>query len=214
MLIDELIPEVSQEANSAPELLIRMHIQKKLREFFRESRCWTEEVPAIQLVEDQSRYTFATPSSAQVIGIKSIRRASDGRELIDTKESAMNHVSPTWRVEKQDPPVRYIPDFDPRLVAVYPTPSSAPDSIIARLVFSQSPTGNFMPDWMIDFRDGVVAGAVGSLQRLPGKPWTSLKDAGDNDAKFRDAFLSARVRAAKEGSRSPSVARFKSFEEL
>lgn len=214
MDIDDLIPEVSQEVVAAPELLIRMHLQKKLREFFKDSRCWFHEPSPVQLIQDQSRYVFAAPAGAQVIGVKSIRRASDGRGLLDTKESAMNSVSQTWRVEKQDPPTRYIPEFDPRQVAVYPTPSSNPDSIIPKLVLAQSSSATSVPDWIDDFRDGIVAGVVGSLQRLPGRPWTSLKDAGDNDIKFRDAISSARVRVAKEGSRAPETARFKSFEEL
>lgn len=212
MLIEALFPEVSQLVPSAPELVVRTKARSVLQKFYQDSKTWTAPV-AVALGAGQREATLVPPAQAVAHSIKSVSLAAGG-DLVETRESAMNAISRTWRVDTGQEPVRYIPSVDPSTVAFWPAPSQD-TSVIASLVLYPAASATEFHDWVASrYWDALVAGVVGALQRMANKPWSDLKLAGDNDAILEAAISKARLSVSKQGASGITMARLSGFEEL
>lgn len=212
MLIEALFPEVSQLVPAAPELVVRSKARSVLQKFYQDSKTWTHIVPVV-LSAGQSEAVLTPPDKAATHRI-SDAWLNSGAPLTETRESAMNAISRTWRVDTGQEPVRYIPSVDPTTVAFWPAPSQS-TSVIASLVLYPAASATEFHDWVASrYWDALVAGVVGALQRMANKPWSDLKLAGDNDAILEAAISKARLNVSKQGAKGITMARTTGFEEL
>lgn len=215
MQIKPLFDKVAQEVPAAPSLLLQSHTHKVLRKFFQDSKLWRVDLAPVALVADTSAYQFVGPANTGICRVVRIAVSDGGKDLIETVEARMNSISTPWRIEKAPRPLRYIPSLEPGAIAVYPTPSEAGLSLLPKVAVFPTSTAMEIPDWIgNEYEDAIIAGIVGSLQRLPAKSWTDLKQAGVNDGSLEDAISKARSRVAKEGASGPTFARLQGFEDL
>lgn len=212
MQIESLFPEVSQLVPAAPEMVVRSKARAVLQKFYQESKTWTSTVPVV-LMPGQREASLMPPAGAVAHGMA---RAwlDGGGDLVETRESAMNAVSRTWRVDNGQVPIRYIPNVDPGVVSFWPAPAGGASVNVSLILYPAMAATEFH-DWVANkYWDALVAGIVGALQRMPNKPWSDLKEAGTNDALLEAAISSARLAVSKEGSRGITRARTSTFEEL
>lgn len=214
MNIEELFAPVAQEVPDAPSLLVQSKCRDVLRKLYCDSEVWTQDV-AIALVADQASYVALPPDGAAIHKIKSVRPQDTQVDLTETRESAMNLVSQSWRIDKAERPTRYVPSVEPAALSVYPTPSASGLVLLTKLVLFPARTATAFHDWIAEKHfDGIVAGVVGALHRVPNRPWTDLKLAGDGDAELGGVISSLRMAASKEGASGIRYARTTGFEEL
>lgn len=212
MLIEALFPEVSQLVPAAPELVVRSKARSVLQKFYQDSKTWTQTVPVL-LTAGQSEAALTPPDKAATHRI-SDAWLNSGAPLTETRESAMNAISRTWRIDAGQEPVRYIPSIDPGKVAFWPAPKA--DTLVnVTLTLYPAANATEFHDWVANKHwDALVAGIVGALQRMASKPWSDLKLAGDNDAILESAISSARLNVSKQGAKGITLARTTTFEEL
>lgn len=215
MNIDTLYEEVAQEIPTAPRLLIKSKMADTLRCFFDESKLWQHTVPAFPLVAGTARYTLVVPDGTVVARILEVRPAAGGRPLTETPEAKMGLVSQAWRVESGAVAQRYIPELEPGALSVYPIPSDAGQSLVAKVALYPGDAATTIPDWIGQaYRTSFVAGCVGKLQSLSNKPWSEVKEAKRNTDDFEAAVSRARAQVAKSGAHGPTFARLTGFDEL
>ena len=200
--LNDLIPEILLEADGCPNLLAARALRRAGRKFCKESGYWREELSLLSLADNTPSYdlTGALPADSEIDGILSVVRESDGEALKDRSPLQLENDYSDWRNERGDPEV--YTQFSPTALRIVPYPTTTTDSlrIFARLI--PVLTATTLPDMVLNrYGEGIFAGAVAELLRVPNKPWSNATRAADFEDWFKVEWTKAKSEAERFFSR-------------
>src|SRR5574343_180319 len=195
MTPDDLLPYLLPEVPGVPDDLAKQAIMRAANEFCVESGIWNEIQDPIPLISGVNEYEVDTPSSAQIVTIKSIWTPS--RELVPVTMGRLQEYMPNWQTAQGSDPVYYNAPNDFSVIRVYPIPIIATGTslnITIRAIYAPDQFGSTIPKFLADRNlDEVLAGAKFRLMQMPGKAWSNPALAATNRAVFDDGIIKAKV---------------------
>jgi hypothetical protein len=173
----DLFNEVRPHVPGCPDVIIEDAIRNAAAELCRRSHCWEEQLPNIYPAASVTRYSVSLPEGAELLSVASLLHVNG-----DSK-SALSF----W------PAVNV---FGLLTFAVAPETNRGPIEIKGVLVPSREATS--IPDRIGQhYREGIIGGAVGRLQMIPGKDWTNPQFAPVHLQALELAILEAKSRKYK-----------------
>lgn len=182
--LDEFLPRVRVEADGVPRALALLHIRTVLRELCRASHIWQQELDPITLYANVAERDIPRPDGAEVMRI--LGASYQGGTLKRRSTEQLRAADPDWQTATGDGLSAIVPGY--RTVRLYPIPETTladPLYLTVELVPSQSTTQ--CPDELLEYADGIAAGALARLKRMAGKPWTDRQAVREYEDEFNEA---------------------------
>ena len=139
--------------------------------------------------------TLAPPDGFSVVQFVSIHVDGALKPLIPMTRMQMDNLVPAWQITTGQCPTHVIAHSATEL-RLWPSMDAAASArnYTAVLALKPSRSGNVVSGEVFeDCYDTVVAGALARLLRMPGKPWTDLKQAGISSEQYLRGMNAAKV---------------------
>lgn len=184
---EALYPLILPEVPQCPYPTVDTAINRAAQEFCRDSRVW-ETSQAVTLVDGQQTYPLVVPSDADVV---SVRRVTFRHIIIRPSHYATRLLE---RAESEGQPALY--SLSGEDLTVFPIPNSSVVGEDMAVICHFAPRFNSasIPDVLTQkWAEGVAAGALSILKRMPSKPWTDYPGAGPAHQVFAREKAKARI---------------------
>lgn len=168
-------PYVLPHAFGCPDPTMEQHVRLAAIEFFRRTLAWREVLDAVQ-ADGTELVEVEPPSQTQIIKIKSV--AVDGQEfpLVETSHG--------MALSRGSPGREFAFTHDGRTLSVYPLQASGA-SVVVDAALAPSITSTSLPDVLaLQHMQDIAHGAIASLKRFPGQPFTDPNGAQEQQALF------------------------------
>lgn len=168
-------PYVLPYAFGCPDPTMEQHVRLAAIEFFRRTLAWREVLDAVQ-ADGTELVEVEPPSQTQIIKIKSV--AVDGQEfpLVETSHG--------MALSRGSPGREFAFTHDGRTLSVYPLQASGA-SVVVDAALAPSITSTSLPDVLaLQHMQDIAHGAIASLKRFPGQPFTDPNGAQEQQALF------------------------------
>lgn len=196
VMIADLVPEVRIEAGHAPEPLVEQRLRDAVIEFCRSTWVWQETIWQRPSVAKRQVYEVDGEDwDARVIAVLTMRHR--GERLVPKTPQELDAQWSNWPDLTAEQARVFIPLGPNRFRLVpLPTVSHAQGLTDIRVVLSPSHSADAVPDVLVDnYREGIVAGALYRLLRMPGRAWTQGNLAAVHLETFNAAIGQAKVDA-------------------
>lgn len=184
---EALYPLILPEVPQCPYPTVDTAINRAAQEFCRDSRVW-ETSQAVTLVDGQQTYPLVVPSDADVV---SVRRVTFRHIIIRPSHDATRLLE---RAESEGQPALY--SLSGEDLTVFPIPNSSVVGEDMAVICHFAPRFNSasIPDVLTQkWAEGVAAGALSILKRMPSKPWTDYPGAVPAHQVFAREKAKARI---------------------
>jgi hypothetical protein len=174
--LDELIPA----AQLCPNPIIRKDIVNACREFCRRTELWTQDLPAISIVADQSEYPLTT-TGADIVGGNRATIVGNADPLSPVSEEALDEderEAEFWRTKTAgslSEVTRYFvtSNYDIRLV--YIPGEALADGLNVNVAVMPLEGATSVPLFLYnEFKEVIANGAKARLKLRVDMPWTDL----------------------------------------
>ena len=191
-------PYVLPYVTGCPEPVLEQHVRLAAIEFFRRTLSWREVLDAA-LTDCTERVELELPSGAQVIKIKSVEVAGREIPLVETSHGL--------ELSRSSPGSEFSFTLDGRVLLVYPL-QAAGVPVVVEAAFAPSIKSSTLDDAQaMQHMQDIAHGAVASIKRIPGQPFSDLAGSPVHQAMFE-----ARVSTvAAKHSRGVMAAKMRSF---
>lgn len=168
-------PYVLPHALGCPDPTMEQHVRLAAIEFFRRTLSWREVLDAV-LTDGTERVEVEAPSQAQIIKIKSVNVGGHEFPLVETSHG--------MELADTCPGREFVFTHDGRTLSVYPV--QAPGVMVAAdAALAPSIASSTLPDALAQqHMQDIAHGAIASLKRFPGQPFTDPKGAQEQQALF------------------------------
>ncbi len=192
-------PYVLPHVLGCPDPTMEQHVRLAAIEFFRRTLSWREVLESV-LTDGTARVEVEAPGQAQIIKIKSVNVGGHEFPLVETSHG--------MELASSSPGSEFAFTHDGRTLSVYPV--QAPGVMVsADAALAPSIASTTLPVTLayLDMQD-IAHGAIASLKRFPGQPFSDPNGAQEQQALFerRITTIAAKhsrgVMAAKMRSRA------------
>lgn len=192
-------PYVLPYVIGCPDPTMEMHARLAAIEFFRRTLSWREVLEAVQ-ADGTELVEVEAPNQAQIIKIKSVNVGGHEFPLVETSHG--------MELASSSPGSEFAFTHDGRTLSVYPV--QAPGVMVsADAALAPSIASTTLPDTLAyQHMQDIAHGAIASLKRFPGQPFSDPNGAQEQQALFerRITTIAAKhsrgVMAAKMRSRA------------
>lgn len=168
-------PYVLPHVFGCPDPTMEQHVRLAAIEFFRRTLSWREVLESV-LTDGTALVEVEAPSQAQVIKIKSVSVAGQETPLVETSHG--------MELASSSPGSEFAFTHDGRTLSVYPVQSPGV-MVSADAALAPSITSTTLPDALAyQHMQDIAHGAIASLKRLPGQPFSDPNGAQDQQALF------------------------------
>jgi hypothetical protein len=185
-----LIENALVHVPGALEDMLELELFNTLDEFFKDSRCWLQEISVTTAVDDYDYTLTPTANTGTIVSLMHVLTAAD------------TPVSATM----PSPPVlllRYAPAQVETLTATVAL------SVVEPLDADGYPN---IPSWLMKkWGDGILSGLIGRMMIHPAKPYTNERMAIYHTRKFRGFIAKARAEARHQNLYGAQTWRFPQF---
>lgn len=167
-----------------PPVVMAYTIQEACRRFTDESRVWTSELAAIDVVADQEDYnlTDSLPDNSEVVRFDSVK--IDGGE---------------WPIAHRRLDAGNILHFDEN----YAPSEASTDGLVATVVLVPKLVDDALPDALCSrWRDGIIAAAVSALAGTKNRPYTDSQTEDKYESIFQHETSKARYAKETGGNKA------------
>lgn len=193
--LESWFPEVVPAAPLCPDSIITRHLADTCRDFCSRTMLWTEDLTAIDVVEDQPEYQM-THATAEIVGAD--RVTYDDKIIDAVAEAALDRDSTIdgfaeWRTKTTDTPTRYFVTIDKKVRLVYIPDADLTSGLLVRAILQPLITATSIPDFIWEnFKDMVADGAKMRILSMVSMPWTDLALAGAFSQNYELLMVAAR----------------------
>lgn len=195
MDIADFLPEVALEAVECPEAVMLNALRNAIRDFCLRSGIWAEDLADIALLTDQPEYSLTLPDGAEFVRIEKARY--NGRPVGVFTEQEMDDSVSNWRAST-GASLSAIVSLSQTTIRAYPVPEADDTNpLMIRAVLKPTLAAATCHDDVGSWSEGIVAGALFRLKKMPNKPWSDREGA----AVYRNEFEAAVGRATDSALR-------------
>lgn len=177
--LTEFLPNVLPMVDGCPRATVLNELRNVAIDFC--TRTWYDQRTLTgELDGGDQILTLVPPEGFAVVQFVSIKVAGSARPLIAMTRQQMDNLVPAWENDSGTVPSHVIARSATEL-QVWPAMLSAAPTVAWTAVVALKPArdGNQVAEALYEHcYDTLVAGALARLLRMPGKPWTDLKQAG------------------------------------
>lgn len=188
MNLTEFLPDIYLEAPGCPELVALNALRHTLRDFCERTHAWQETLDAIAPLEGFPSYDMDAPPDSEVAVILSATYA--GRPVPVTTAREMDFHATDWRNVSGGSVSAIIPGVSS--IRVYPVPvADDEDTIVIRAALRPTHSATTCGDVLDGWREGIAAGALARLKKIPNKPWSDREAVSVYARDFGNAIADA-----------------------
>lgn len=193
MKVTELLPFVLPEVPGCPDALAKISLVMSVIEFCTETLAWQEIQDPVSVIDKVNELDIDVPTDARIVVIKDVWGPS--RRLVPVTMSQLFEKIPNWQTAQGGEPTYYNASTDWKTLRIYPIPLEANrQKITVRAAYAPTMAATTLPDEICTkYLDGIVSGAKGRLQIMPGKTWSNAQAAGINRGLFENAMVKAKI---------------------
>lgn len=216
--LKQFTDRVRMYVGGIPELTMREFVIEAAREFCEKSLYLRKDTAVQDIVSGSS---FYTPTAIADLDIVAAIRVEDSTKIVDPRSedqldnewpklnwrypyySTGTYLSTPWRTMTGPQAVFYYhPDVNTiRLVPVPDTTKTG--GLFIRIAAKPSRTATTIDDLLYnEWLDEIARGAVGLLQRIDNRPWTSVRSADRHLKYFENGYNEARSRVNRSNNRN------------
>lgn len=187
-LYDHVIPYLPGAETSVVDLQIR----RTLKDFFRRTTLWREDVP-VTILPDQTLYALVP--STPIARVAHVMRVGHGPHAIDLAPVPEHYrMAPGYVDTRAGWWVQNLPYIHLR--------TTEPTAVVScALTLTVEPGVLEFPEWVLNNHVEIVsAGILAHMMSMPGKPWTQLDLAGVHWKRYSSGVLAERAQL-RDGSR-------------
>jgi len=201
------LPHVLTYAPNCFEEQARVAVRHACMDFCRETLLLQEDISPITAAKGESTYDIDLPSNytlAQVLSLYYVGRRLERKSQLELERL----YTRDWQTLVGAP--RVFTQFDMKTFTVAPPPAEVvANAITGRIAFMPSRDSTAVEDVLYErYLDEIVAGALARLMVTPDQPYTDLKQAAANAARFRTGLLLARAFANGGMNHAPMRVRY------
>ncbi|WP_027184815.1 hypothetical protein [Desulfovibrio inopinatus] len=189
-LIKPIIPNVS-------DIQAVYHLRRALIMFCEDTLLWLKEETGLDVVAGQREYALSPDAGTAVVTV--VDAAIGDKRLVAMPEHVLLRSYDAWDAPEADTSSYYFLN-QAKAFMLFPTPAEdqAGALTVHYAVKPQYASSDLsVDDYLLDdWGEYLASGAAASLQRQPGKPWTSPQDATGNYQLFRSGIVKARIKSS------------------
>jgi hypothetical protein len=193
--IVSLLPSVAHMARGVPSRILVDAYRRAVREFCARTRWSTRTLAAFPTVIDQVSYTLALDGGddqVEVIGVRWLR-INTGGELKRMTETFVDQEDLNVTSGESD---GY--EYRPHGVVLLDPPPSGVWNLTAKVVVQPTRVATEIDDnLLVDWEEGLIAGALYHLYRMPNTAWFNVQAGNDQHGLFNNAIHSAKSDVAR-----------------
>ena len=192
MYYKDMVDLLPYHIAGCPDFVVEKAIKDATLSFCRRSGAYRLPLDSIETVAGEYEYDIDLPSRSNIVDIHTVTVAS--KEITPDTEQGATHDNPLWRIE-QSTPKSYIRPTNKTLFLV-PVPMKSGDSVTihASLKPSLKATG-ITDEFVEDYVDGIMAGALANLLNAHDMPWANPQRAQKHEAEFEAHIRDAKAKA-------------------
>lgn len=181
-----LANDVALDAQECPIPVIESALRRAVREFCEKTGLWAEDLAALALLADTAEYTLIAPEGAELVRVEKARYA--GVPLTVYSEAEMDAARTAWR-DDTGAGLYALVSLSRAVVRAYPVPSvDDANAVVVRAALKPDRSATTCHDDVEAWAEGVIAGALFYLKKMPGKPWTDREVAREYQHDFNEAI--------------------------
>ncbi len=186
--IADIVPLVRPFVPQCPEPTIADAILRAARMFCNQTWYVRRNVE-FDTVANTGEYTVNDAVDLELIAVKAVQLTGNDRSVAPLSPVPLGAVYPGYAPAT---PLWY--QFVPyNTLVLYPTPDTTYE-VKATLIVQPTASTENLPDELINkWADGLAAGALAWLSKIPGQSWTNLNVAQMQDAVFKSAISNAKA---------------------
>ncbi len=191
----ELLPDVAVNARGVPRRILVQAFRRAVREFCRRTRWSTRTLPVIATVVDTVQYTLLldpADDQVEVIGVRWARINTGGK----WERLTERFVDAVRLNDGSSEPDGY--EYRPHgLIALDPPPNGIWNVTVKAIVQPIRGATSIDDNLLVDWEDGLKAGTLYHLYRMPGVAWTNPAESSVQHDLFMRAVHSAKSDVAR-----------------
>ena len=204
---DVFLPHVLPYAPNCFEEQARVAIRNACIDFCRETHLLQEDLDPVGAIRGENTYDVDVPSGyvlAQILSLYYVGRRLERKSQLELERL----YTRDWQTLAGTP--RVFTQFDTTTFTVALTPAEAvANAFTGRIAFMPSRASTVVEDVVFErYLDEIVAGALARLMVTPDQPYTDLRQAAANAARFRTGVSLARAFANGGMNRAPMRVRY------
>ncbi len=169
--ITAFYPFVKLDVRGCPTAVMLQQVREALRDFFKRTQCWQEDLPAISIVADQDEYDLDAPTEDSEI--TQITKVTLDDEVLDASVYEMDHLKN-------------------RIILTNTPDSASADGLVVKVALQPALTATEIPTRLFsDWHVPIAAGVKSLLQFMPDKSWSNPKLGVYNQSVFEDGVARA-----------------------
>ena len=173
-----------------PDFVVEKAIKDATLSFCRRSGAFRLPLDSFTTDEGEYEYDIDLPRNTNIVDIISVTVGK--KEITPDTEQGATHANPEWRTQKSTP-TSYIRPTNKTLFLV-PAPALSGEDIIVHASLKPSlKATSIEDDFVEDYVDGIMAGALANLLNAHDMPWANPQRAAKHEAE-----VEAHVRDAKD----------------
>lgn len=174
--LTDFYPTILQRLKGAPRPIILQHLQDAYRLFCGDTEAWRPKI-TLSSVEDQRAYNLNAAYNAMIKRIITV--------WVRSEDDVDNDVEGSVQDEDY---YRFYPPNELKFEYGCAPGESVTDGIIVRVVLiPELGTSDADPDFLNEWQEGILYGALRSLHEMEGKSWSSPREAQVNNQRYRAA---------------------------
>lgn len=176
------------------------HIRDAAIEFCERTCIWVVDHAPIAAVATQGAYPWV-PAAGQKV-VKAMRAWYDKKPLEPKNEAELAGLYSFWP-DQEGMPAYFLSEKSDAFIVV-PKPAAAlVDGLRAKVAVKPARDATEIESWIYeDYRDVIASGAIARMRSIPGRPYSSEKEAARNYMIYEDGVGVAKERVLKSFGRA------------
>ena len=188
MLWSEFSPYVLPYVLGAPDPLLIQHVRLAAIDFCRRTSCYQATLDPLYssgtvLVEIEA------DTGLQLIKVKAV--------AVDGKDHPLVDASGGLRMARSDSPQDFCFTQDNQILQVYPAPARGVSVVIDAILAPTLKAASLNDVVAVTYMQDIAWGAIASLQRVPGQPYTDLNSSAMMQAQYQSRVSATAAKVAR-----------------
>lgn len=204
--LDEIWPQMGD----APDPTLTAAVRWAVRRFcFRASAYRVDLADLALTLNSAGPYDVALPADAVLIDY--LRAKQNGIPVAIVRKQDMDDLNYDWESQTGGQ-VQAVYPVSTTQIYVWPIPTDITYPVKIRAALSLAETATTCPDFILnEWKETIVAGAIGRLRTQTDQPWTDKKDGADRLAEFWNGVENAMLQVERGYSSTPRFAKVPFF---
>lgn len=207
------LPYIAPNVSGCPAGVMVQAIRNAAIEFCENTRLWKLRATGTDILKDEARYAYDTPSNAKVI--EAVYVAINNSQLVKTCREELDECCPEWRETVDSRPKEYFMDTANTIRLVGIPSEDILGSLDVDVAVKPSRSAVDGPDFLFENWVEVIAhGALARLHAMAGNIWADPSLVKYHRKKFRHGISKAKSKELKSRQTISRKIKYRPFGEI